>query len=41
MAKKPTKSKAETIEGEVFTPCPQCGNPGDCARAAHCVKGFK
>lgn len=24
-----------------FTPCRQCGNPGDCARAVKCVKGFK
>lgn len=25
----------------LFTPCRQCGNPGDCARAAKCSKGFK
>ena len=24
-----------------FTPCRQCGNPGGCARANRCVKGFK
>lgn len=24
-----------------FTPCRQCGNPGDCTRANRCVKGFK
>ena len=24
-----------------FTPCAQCGNPGGCARANRCVKGFK
>jgi hypothetical protein len=36
MAKKPTKEEAP-----VFTPCNQCGNPGDCARAAKCLKGFK
>jgi hypothetical protein len=24
-----------------FVPCRQCGNPGDCTRAAKCRKGFK
>jgi hypothetical protein len=24
-----------------FSPCAQCGNPGDCARASKCVRGFK
>ena len=24
-----------------FVPCRQCSNPGDCARAAKCRKGFK
>lgn len=24
-----------------FVPCRQCGNPGGCARANRCVKGFK
>lgn len=47
MAKK-TTPKAETqvntvaVEQAVeFSPCNQCGNPGDCARAAKCRKGFK
>lgn len=45
MAKKTKKVEAETAEvvadAPVFTPCRQCGNPGDCARAAKCVRGFK
>lgn len=51
MAKKPAKKdNAETVavvgvvaatQAPVFAPCRQCGNPGDCARAAKCSKGFK
>lgn len=53
MAKKTTKAADTTAEivavqgiaaetaTPVFTPCNQCGNPGDCARAAKCRKGFK
>lgn len=52
MSRKPKKSDAETVAVQgisaqaaapapVFTPCRQCGNPGDCARAAKCSKGFK
>lgn len=49
MAKK-TTPKAESQVGTVvvaveqaaeFTPCNQCGNPGDCSRAAKCMRGFK
>jgi hypothetical protein len=47
MAKK-TTPKVETKTAEpvvkqapVFTPCPQCSYPADCARAAKCSKGFK
>lgn len=45
MARKPTKKDVveavEAVEAPVFTPCRQCGNPGDCMRAAKCQKGFK
>jgi hypothetical protein len=48
MARKPKKSDAETtevvaspVEAPKFTPCRQCGNPGDCERRAKCGKGFK
>lgn len=44
MAKKTTKATVDTTaveEAAEFTPCKQCGNPGDCARAAKCRKGFK
>jgi hypothetical protein len=47
MAKKPKKEEtvsaavAVTAPQAAFTPCNQCGNPGDCARAAKCTKGFK
>lgn len=53
MAKKPAKqvdaeivavvgaAAAASTETPKFTPCNQCGNPGDCARAAKCSKGFK
>lgn len=47
MAKKPATPKAATpvapvvAEPPKFTPCRQCGNPGDCERAAKCAKGFK
>lgn len=47
MAKKPApkvEAKVDTVAVEVtaeFTPCLQCGNPGDCARASKCRKGFK
>ena len=41
-----TKPKALTVKPVIaevpkFTPCRQCGNPGDCVRANRCVKGFK
>ena len=29
------------VEAPKFVPCRQCGNPGGCARANRCVKGFK
>lgn len=51
MAKKTAKSEAAasvesvsvsiTAPAAAFIPCHQCGNPGDCARAAKCTKGFK
>lgn len=48
MARKVKKADAEpaevvapTVEAPKFTPCRQCGNPGDCERAAKCRKGFK
>lgn len=47
MARKPAKKvDAETVdavepEAPKFMPCRQCGNPGDCERAAKCKKGFK
>jgi hypothetical protein len=48
MAKKTTKVSTEAtadvtdVEAAAkFTPCRQCGNPGSCARAAKCSKGFK
>ena len=51
MAKKLAKQvDAETVaavgvaaatEAPKFTPCRQCSNPGDCARAAKCRSGFK
>lgn len=48
MAKKaaPKAAKTEVDTSSVeqaaeFSPCAQCGNPGDCARAKKCVKGFK
>lgn len=45
MAKKPTKKVEDEAVVEAaapeFTPCRQCGNPGDCARASKCRKGFK
>jgi hypothetical protein len=47
MTKKPVKPKVvesvaeQAAEAPVFTPCRQCGNPGGCARANRCVKGFK
>lgn len=47
MAKKTTpkvEAQVETTAVEQaaeFMPCRQCGNPGDCARAVKCVKGFK
>jgi hypothetical protein len=47
MAKKATpkvvkvEAQAASTEAPKFTPCRQCGNPGDCARQAKCAKGFK
>lgn len=47
MAKKPKKDEetsvvvAVTAPAAAFVPCHQCGNPGDCARAEKCRKGFK
>lgn len=43
MAKKTKKIEAEIVEvvAPKFTPCRQCGNTGDCERAARCVRGFK
>jgi hypothetical protein len=47
MAKKATQRVAKVeeqsspAEAPKFSPCPQCGNPGDCARRAKCSKGFK
>ena len=49
MTKKPVKPKVvESVAEQAaeaappkFTPCRQCGNPGGCARANRCVKGFK
>ena len=49
MAKKPAPkaAKAEVASVEIvaeapkFTACARCPNPGDCARAAKCVKKFK
>ena len=47
MAKKTTpkvEAQVDTTAVEQaaeFTPCNQCGNPGDCARAAKCIRGFK
>lgn len=47
MAKKATPKVAKVeepvspAEAPVFTPCRQCGNPGDCERRAKCAKGFK
>ena len=47
MAKKTTpkvEAQVSTVAVEQaaeFSPCNQCGNPGDCARAAKCRKGFK
>lgn len=47
MAKKTTpkvEAQVDTAaveEAAEFTPCRQCGNPGDCARASKCRKGFK
>jgi hypothetical protein len=47
MAKKiaPKAAKVEepvsSPEAPKFTPCRQCGNPGDCERATKCRKGFK
>lgn len=46
MARKPKKSEVEVaepspVEVPKFTPCRQCGNPGDCERRAKCRKGFK
>ena len=45
------KKTAQKVEAQVdtsaveaaveFSPCAQCGNPGDCARASKCVRGFK
>lgn len=44
-AAKATKAEAalvETVaEAPKFTVCAQCPNPGDCTRAAKCVKKFK
>ena len=47
MAKKTTPKVEAQVETPVveqaaeFSPCNQCGNPGDCARAYKCVRGFK
>lgn len=47
MAKKATpkvakvEEPAPSAEAPKFSTCPQCGNPGDCARRAKCLKGFK
>ena len=47
MAKKTTPKVEAQVDTPVvekapkFTPCRQCSNPGDCARAAKCRKGFK
>lgn len=47
MAKKPTAKTTAKMdvtpveEAAEFSPCNQCGNPGDCARASKCRKGFK
>jgi hypothetical protein len=47
MAKKATPKVAKveepvsSVEAPKFTPCRQCGNPGDCERATKCRKGFK
>lgn len=47
MAKKTTpkvEAQVSAVAVEVsaeFSPCLQCGNPGDCARASKCVRGFK
>jgi hypothetical protein len=47
MAKKTTPKEAAQADttaveqAAYFTPCRQCGNPGSCARAAKCSKGFK
>lgn len=47
MAKKATPKATTQVdvtpveEAAEFTPCRQCGNPGDCARASKCRKGFK
>lgn len=47
MAKKPKKDEESSVAVAVtapvaaFVPCNQCGNPGDCARAGKCRKGFK
>lgn len=47
MAKKTTpkvEAQVDTVAvkaAPVFTPCRQCGNPGDCARRSKCRKGFK
>ena len=43
-AEAPVETPAETPvveQAAEFSPCNQCGNPGDCARAAKCRKGFK
>lgn len=47
MAKKTTpkvEAQVDTSAVEAsaeFSPCAQCGNPGDCARASKCIRGFK
>ena len=47
MAKKTTpkveaQANTSAVEDSAeFHPCAQCGNPGECARASKCVRGFK
>lgn len=35
------EEKVSSAEAPKFTPCRQCGNPGDCERNSKCQKGFK